>query len=419
MAPLRVWLAEIGEPLPTDPGRRPMRCGLLAEALVARGHDVTWWASTFDHVTRAHRLPAETTVELSEHYRLRLAHAPGYRRSQSLARIRHHRRVAAVLARRWPAEPPPDLVFSCVPTLEVSERAVVYGAARGVPVVLDVRDLWPDVYLHVAPRPARPLIRAALAGERRRARRALGGAVAVTAVSEGYLEWALRLAGRERGPWDAVFPHGYPRREVPEEELWRACEELRAAGVDEGRIVCCFVGTFGRSYDLGPLITTATRMARRGDRRAQFVLAGDGDHGSRWRAMARGLPNVVFTGWLPPVAIAALLDMADLGVAAYATGALQGLPNKIYEYLSAGLPILSSLPGEAQALLAETGCGVTYSPGDVESFESAILPLLESEAGRREMADRSRSLFGARFRENQIYPALAVHLERLAAAAKG
>jgi len=408
---VRIWLTELAEQLPTSPGRRLMRVGMLAERLASAGHDVTWWTSTFDHVAKLQRFPEDSTERVAGNYRIELLHAPGYASNHSLARVRHHRHSAAAFARRAAGAIAPDLVYCCIPTLEVTEAALGYATALGIPTVVDVRDLWPDVYLRAVPAVLRALARVLLAGEYRRARRILGSATAIVAVSEGYLQWGLRHAGRARAPGDRVFPHGYPVERFAPEQLAGARRQLEAVGVDPQRSVCSFVGTFGRTYDLGPVIATARSMLERDDRRAQFVLAGDGEGALEWRTRAAGLSNVVFTGWLSAAGIAALLEMSSVGLGAYAAGAPQGLPNKLYEYLSAGVPILSSLRGESEALLAGAACGRTYAAGDPASFAAALESLLADPEQRRAMGRRALSKFERDFRADAVYAALVRYLE--------
>ena len=208
---MKIWLTEIGEPLPVDAGARLMRCGLLAQTLAARDHEVTWWASTYDHARKMYRRSAAATVSPSPHLRLELLHASGYRRNVSLARIRHHRAIARQFTARAEAFPPPDLLYCCVPTLELTEAALRYAKTRGIPVVVDIRDKWPDIFVDALPAPMRAIGRLLLHSEFRRARYVFQNAATILAVSDGYLDWGLSYAARRRRSWDAVFPHAYPR----------------------------------------------------------------------------------------------------------------------------------------------------------------------------------------------------------------
>ncbi len=384
---------------------------MLADRLATDGHDVTWWSSDFDHIAKGYRTgSAGESFSIAPNYRIELLPGSPYRRNVSLARMRHHRRVARAFAARAATAPAPDVIFSSLPTLEVSQAAVRYGLQHRVPVIVDVRDLWPDAFLGHIPAWLRLPARMALASEYARVRFALRGASGITAVSSEYLAWALRYAGRSARAPDGVFPHGYPRPAFTDHELAEARRQLAAAGVDGRGIVCCFVGSFGRTYDLRPVIATARRMHDGGDRRVQFVFAGDGERRRQFEAEAAGLGNVVFTGWLGAAAITALLDMTDVGLAAYAEHAPQGLPNKIFEYLSAGVPIVSSLRGETARLLAEVGCGFSYDVAGAESFDRALDRLLESEGRRHEMGRLGLARFEAEFSDQVVYRALVAHL---------
>jgi glycosyltransferase involved in cell wall biosynthesis len=413
---VRVWLLTVGEPLPIFDGGSPrlFRTGLLAGVLRARGHEVTWWTSAFDHYGKRHRVDADTAATW-EGGEIRLLRSVGYRRNLSLSRFVEHTGVARKFAKQARSRPPPDVILASLPTIELAHRAVRFGLANDVPVIVDIRDLWPDVLLNVLPRSIRWTGRIALHWLMVKARFVLQRCSGIVGISDDYLDWGLRLADRKKGPLDAVFSMGYVRRSAELHIDSGVRDRLTELGVDEGRRICWYVGSFGRTYDLAPVMFAARSLEEDGRDDIQFVISGEGELGPRWRDLAKGLTNVVFTGWIGADEIEWLKRRASIGLQPYAAGAPQGLANKLFEYMSAGIPLVSSLKGENEALLANHECGVTYRAGDGQECLEKLLSLLDNEDLRREMGLRAAAAFHEGFDGEMVLDALADHLEMLAA----
>lgn len=110
---------------------------------------------------------------------------------------------------------------------------------------------------------------------------------------------------------DAVIPLSYERASPSPDELQTAQKRLWNNGVDPDRIIFWFIGTFGRTYDLETVIRVARALQERNDRRAQFVLSGDGGSLAECRNLAAGLENVVFTGWVNSTEIEWMMSVAS------------------------------------------------------------------------------------------------------------
>jgi glycosyltransferase involved in cell wall biosynthesis len=382
---------------------------MLAAELRRRGHDVTWWSSNFDHVSKTRRFPADTTVELDDGVHLHLLDGGTYRSNVSLARIRHNREIARAFARQAQVEPAPDVMFVCVPTLELGQEAVRLAGRLGVPCIADVRDRWPDIYLTASPAALRPMVRALLGVEYRRAGEIFRSVNSLVAVSEEYLHWAADLSRRTLTPADGVYPIGFPQSAQPIGTL----PDALAARVDRATSVVTFAGTFGSSYDLETVIDAAREFAPFHGEDVLFVLAGSGDRFAGIERRSAGLPNVALPGWLVGGALGDLLRRSTVGLAAYHVEATQSLPNKLFEYWAAGLPVVNSLGGEARLLVDANGLGVNYVAGDVGSLTGALTSLLQAtdaEARRRRVC----AFFAGNYAEESIYPRLADHIEATA-----
>jgi len=405
---MRVWLITVGEPLDLDGHSvRLLRTGILANILVEQGHEVVWWTSTFAHHKKKHRFLRDAFLETGPRFRTILLHSRAYRRNISLARIMNHRGIARKFSRYAVSETPPDLILSSWPTIELSTAAIRYGQRAGIPVLLDVRDLWPDIFLDAVPPHLRWLGDLALRPLKSQTRFAMERADGILAMSNECLRWGLRQARRDPGPRDAVYPLGYHRPSVDADQMSAAASALRRKGVDEGKLICWFLGTFGKVYDVGTVIEGARELARRGVQNVQFVLSGDGDRRSLWASQAHGLQNVVFTGWIDPDEIAYMMKIADIGLVAYDAGP-EFLPNKLFEYFSAGLPVLSSLRGdEGKSLLARHECGLTYAPKDSAGFVDALSILVGDEPRRHRMGANARRLFETDYDARTVYSRMA------------
>jgi len=282
--------------------------------------------------------------------------------------------------------------------------------------VIDIRDQWPDVYLMAFHVRLRRLARLALLPEFRRMQRVFQMVAGITAVSETYLKWALTYAERSMRKTDGVFPLGYPSPAIcTQSEIETQIAQLQAKyKIHPGLMIVTFVGMFGASYDLETVIKAARMLQVEGPLNIQIVLAGDGDNGPKLRKISHGLQNVIFTGWLDQASLLALMHMSSVGLAAYTLESSQSLPNKPFEYMAAGLPILSSLRGELETLIREEQIGLQYQAGDVVSLLEKLRWLAANPDARWEMGKRARRLFEESFSADVIYPRLVRHLEKVA-----
>ena len=415
---MRVWLITVGEPLPTDgSNERLFRTGILAGFLVRRGHEVLWWTSAYDHMRKSHRVAEDTFVSLAENYRMAMLHSCGYRRNISLARLADHRGLARKFSALAPREPAPDVILSSMPTIELSREAVRYARSRRIPVVLDIRDLWPDIFVDSVPVWARLPARLLLSPLFRDLREACGGATAVIGITDPMKEWGIRYAGRSKTGPDRSFPLGYEDRSLHPEEREKALRFWNGFGIgaDPREFLVCFFGTIGRQFDLETVIEAA-RSLEAGPRRFRFVLCGDGEMLPRYREMAGGATSVVFPGWVGAAEIWTLMRAARMGLAPYRNSEdfRSSLPNKAIEYLSAGLPLASSLTGELERLLAGNGCGVTYTEGDAESLAATLVELYDDGPRLAEMAARASALYRRKFTAERVYGDLCDYLENMA-----
>jgi glycosyltransferase involved in cell wall biosynthesis len=370
----------------TPAGAAGTRSHALARALARRGHAVTlatgqWQGAVtgldgaFRRGRREGRVDGFRVVEFA----IPCTNAMGLA-ARTAAFLRYARRATGVaLGGPW------DLVIASSTPLTVVLPALAARALRGTPFLFETRDPWPEL-------PAALGLRApaALWAMGRLADAACRRAAAVVALSEGMAEIA-----RGRG---AAAVHVVPQGADldlfgPQVPPWRP-EPARS-----GEMLAVYAGTHGAANGLGALVEAARALHLAGERRVRIVLAGEGAEKPALLAAAAGLPNITFLDPLPKRELASLLAGAQVGLlclAPVAAFAEWTAPNKLMDYLAAGLPVLSNLPGEAARLLAG-GAGETVPPGDGAALAAALTRLADSPNRREAMGEAARTLALRRF----------------------
>ena len=388
---MRIWIICHGEALPIEPDIRKYRVGMLFDECRAQGHEVTWWATTFWHLRKIRVRESSETLRFGENGKLRLLECGTYMKNVSLARLRHHQRFASQLEKEFHATERPEVILCCYPVIEAAAVAIRFAKSNGIPIVLDVRDRWPDQYLEYVPRVVRGLARIALGVHFRRAHYCFSTADRLTSMSRGMLEWALTSAARERGTGDRVFHIGY--------------EKDKSGGSrrsEDGVIRFAYAGTFGNTYDIEMVLRVFSALEKvDGLLKWSFTLGGKGERCDTLRQQYES-ERIRFAGWLDEAGMEALMNESDWGLVPWASEA-GAFPNKVFEYFSYGIPIVSSIKGELWDLVNEEEVGFNFDISDSENLETVIRRCLVESGDLERYRHRVNRLFKARFESKNIY----------------
>ena len=368
----------------TPAGATGTRSFAMARALAARGHAVTVacgryaGAETgldgpFRFGRREGRVGAFRVVEFA----IPCGNAQGFA-ARAAAFARYAARASTLaLSRPWGA-----VVASSTP-LTVALPALAARRARGTPFVFEIRDPWPE--LPRAMRVGPPPLWAAMD---RLADAACRGAAAVVALSEGMAETALAHGADPAAV--SVVPNGADLDLFgPQVAPWRP----DAARPHEALAV--YAGAHGRANGLD-LLLRAAALLRDSGATVRLLLVGEGSEKPRLlaEAAAAGLGNVSFLDPLPKPRLAALLAGSQIGVQCLAPVpefAEWTAPNKLMDYLAAGLPVAAALGGRAARLLADGPCGIATPPGDAPALAGALAALAASPARRAALGAAARA----------------------------
>lgn len=360
----------------------------LSRALQPRGIEVEIFCSTRNYLTG--RTIAEAGTRDCAGVRFTFVDAgpapPVGRRTGRLAGMLGFARGFRRAARQ--RRDAPDAVVGSTPSPIGAWAASAEARRRGVPFVLEVRDLWPRTLVDVGRLPRwHPAVRVFGALERALYRRA-DRIVTLLPLAEQHIRSVYPAAA----PITWV-PNGVDLRLVP-----RAAEPRAHA---DGDFVVLYAGAHGPANALDAVLDAAGRLERRRPGGFRFVLVGDGHDKPRLRARAEAeqLDSVAFLDPVPKADVYGLMAGADALIVNMNRGNLYrfGISfNKLYDYLAVGRPIVSGTDA-ANDPVAEAGAGITVPANDAEALAAALERLSASPAAERAaMGARGRAFVEAR-----------------------
>lgn len=404
---MNIWLIQIAEPLPIITGVGKMRTALLADRLAERGHSILWWASAFDHFKKEWVFKKDTDLELTRNIKIRALKGIGYKKNISISRFIDYRIIARKFRRLSPEMPKPDIIVTSMPPHNIAFEAVMFAKDNNIPVLVDIRDEWPDLFLNYVPLRLRRFVKIALRREFSIIKKTMQSADGLVAMMKPLLEWGLNYAKRDKMWADRVFYLGYKRSIActnNPDKMLKLIEDMR------NRFVVTFVGAFVHHANPSILIDCARELV---DENIYFVLAGDGDLFAEIKRKSSDLSNVSLPGWLKQSEINTLLEYSDVGVCCM-TQIRNAFGNKVFGYLSAGLPILSAWQGDLKDIIEKYQIGFYYPPNDVDALVNSIKKLYEDQELYRTISNNALRVFDESFNADKIYEEYSKHIENVA-----
>ncbi|MFI7073481.1 glycosyltransferase family 4 protein [Micromonospora sediminicola] len=290
--------------------------------------------------------------------------------------------------------PRPDVVYASTPHILAPVAGWALARTRRARFVLEVRDLWPEAMVSLGYLRRGSALHRVLRGLEvwlyRRADR-------IVIVADGWRSYFADVGvDPDRLVW--VSNSAEPSDFHPRPEY----RPLRERVPVRGRLFV-YAGSHGPINGLGALLDAAAVLPEH-----TFVLIGDGHdkHTLVARAQAEGLSNVHFLDPVPKAELRAILGSAEIGVHVLADSPIYvkgASPNKMYDYMAAGLPVVNTCPGEPDELLVDSGAGLTVHAVDLAAGLRKLAGLDDAtliEMGRRGRRHieryRSRTVMAAR-----------------------
>jgi len=384
---------------PIDPGST--RSYEMARRLVAKGHEVVMITS--DHRRRfSHKgwhVTYETGIEV--HW----LSVPYSNRFSYPARMWAFFKFA--LGAAWhAARIPADIVFATSTPLTIVIPGVFAAKRHRVPMVFEVRDLWPELPIAMG---------------------ALKGPLIPLA------QWLADLAYRNAARVVALSPdmaagvqkRGYPAERISvipnasDLDLFRHADKMGTTFRQKhpwlrDRPLVVYTGTLGRINGVDYLVRLAAQMLRK-DPEVRFLVVGEGHEEEKVRQLAQQMGVWQTNFYMMPPVPKRQMPMI-LGAATIATSLFINLPemwansaNKFFDALAAGTPLAINYQGWQAEILTRTGAGIVLPPQDISSSADLLLSFIRDQTRLKAARQAAKSLAESEFNRDL----LAARLEQV------
>jgi glycosyltransferase involved in cell wall biosynthesis len=360
---MHLWLVSIFEQTPVDKVFSTRFLSIANEAL-KRGHHITFFASTFKHNTKNQRFNETHLEQINEKYKLVFIKSKSYKSNISVKRLKAHYDFASVALSEMQKYPKPDVILMAYPPITLCEKVSSWAKKNNIPVAMDIIDPWPDSFKIAAPKKLQPLVTPFILPMQWRLIRTLKSIDLLTAISRKYIDWANDYF--DGIPKTKVF---YPAADYNTiKNQVNAHRDNRVSGA----LNIVYAGSLALSYDLD-CILKAAMLLEKDYPDIHFYIAGAGQQAERIQKYANEHNNLSFLGRLSKDELMKVYANSHLGCTQHIKGATQSVTYKLFDLLSAGLPILNSLESEMKDIIVANQVGLHNEPGNADQLAKNIL----------------------------------------------
>lgn len=280
----------------------------------------------------------------------------------------------------------PDIVIATSPQLLVGLAGWWISRLKGVPFVLEIRDLWPESLAAVGVGNSNSRLHCMIGKMASFLYRRASHVVVVTPAFRDRLieDWRVpadKISIVQNGVETTLFSPGSRENEI-----------LASLNL-EGKFVASFIGTIGLAHGLETLIAAAARLQAEAPD-VVLLLVGEGADRERiqQRAREQGLSNVRFVPQQPRARIPAYIAASDVCLVLLRKSAVfeTVIPTKMLEFMSCGRPVILGVGGQARDILLSAQAGLAITPGNSDELCAAILTMKENPAMRASLGRNGR-----------------------------
>ena len=357
---------------PEEPGGT--RSYWISKELVSRGHSVTMITSTN---SKLHPEPCEMMIDGIKVIYLKNEYSnymSPFRKVKSFVNFLN------LAINEGCNQNNVDLVFATSTPLTVGYVALRLKARKAFPYVFEVRDLWPEFPIQIGAI-KNPLLIWSL---RKLEKRIYDKAEHVIALSPGMQDGVI-ATGTPKEKTTMVPNMSKPDLFYPHEVDMEVAKEF---GIDTNKFNVIHFGAMGVANGLEYIIDAAKSVKDRGCEDIDFIFMGSGatEPKLKQRTELYGLDNVKFLGNHKMKTVIEVVNCCDASITTFKNLPILATnsPNKLFDSLSAGKPIIVNSAGWTKDMVEKGDCGFFVDPEN----PSALADKLIDVKNQKELLER-------------------------------
>lgn len=362
-----IWLVSLFDPTPLDNPIYP-RFIEIAKKAQTRGHNVIHFTSTFRHTVKKHRFNSSQEHVEHSNYKVVFTKSLDYKNNFSPRRFYAHRDYAKKLLVDMKGRKRPAIVFVSMPPISVVYQLSRWAKSMNIPIVVDIIDPWPDSFIKDVPARIKPFSRLLIAPFYRKIRQSFERCSAITAISNGYLEWASSFHKKDKRT--APFYLAIDLDAIQQEQK-QIAEKFSSDKGDKLRLI--YAGSLASSYDIPTILAAAVQLYKTHGDKIVFTITGNGPQKELIYKAQKQCQNIDYLGFVSKEELIKQYYLADLGLVQHKNNLTQTITYKFFNYMSCDMPLLNSLQSEMADLIDKHDLGMNNMPGDVERLIENIL----------------------------------------------
>jgi glycosyltransferase involved in cell wall biosynthesis len=299
-----------------------------------------------------------------------------------------------------------DLIFATSTPLSASIPGIVGKIVRKKTFIFEVRDLWPELLIAMGVLKNPVIIWAMNMLEWV----SYNTATACIGLSPGIVKGIKKRCSKEKNV--IMIPNACDLELFSKKTI-----KYRHSDINKDDLIAIYTGSHGEANGLDAVVDAAEVLKKRGVKNIKFVFIGEGKTKSNLlkRCENSNIDNCIF---IDPVnkeklsqylhgADIALMILANVPEFYYGTS-----PNKFFDYIACGLPILNNYPGWIAELIEENYCGIAIKPDQPEIFADTLEMIEKNRERLKIMSKNSMDLATKTFDRKKIADEMIDFIER-------